>query len=255
LQEPISRGLSVTLNKLPITAEPLRLLESTKLSPAFKEITVKEKGKPVHVKLYCGLGKSLNAQSAREEAGWHVFCNGRLILEADKTEATGWGHDEGSISIPGFHNQYNYLRGYAYFDCDDAGRLPWNTTKTGLNLDSSVYRASLLEMMKLMRPVVDFLNNLKEEKTGKDEDAEPGIYQKLIDAAEEVSVADVDTRSKFTVPPPKISTVKAGPAMQRIQYDRPLKQVKEVLSKLGVKSFTKVGERTFDYYYKAECGD
>ena len=96
---------------------------------------------------------------------------------------TGWGEKAGDVSIPGFHGQFNHLRGYAYFDCDDASRLPWNTTKTGINTDSLIFRAVRLEMMKLMRPVVDFLNKLKEEKRRKEHDDAVGPLEKMVAAS------------------------------------------------------------------------
>jgi hypothetical protein len=40
--------------------------------------------------------------------------------------------------------------------------------------------------------------------------------------------------------------------MQRIQYDRPLKQVMAAMNALKVSTYTGVGEKTFDYYYKSE---
>src|SRR5262245_22125025 len=152
LQDPISRGLATTLNKLPVNAEPMMILSDPKLAPAHKELKYTEKNrKPVTVNLYCGIGRSDSRSEERVNAGWHSFCNGRLILEGDKSDVTGWNSDADNLSIPGFHPQYNNLRGFAYFDSDDPARLPWNTTKTGLNTDSAVYRATKLEMMKLMR--------------------------------------------------------------------------------------------------------
>jgi Histidine kinase-, DNA gyrase B-, and HSP90-like ATPase len=223
LQDPISRGLAVTLNKIPVTAEPLEMLSDPRLSPAYLELKYAERGeKPVVVKLYCGLGRSEDP----EPAGWHVFCNGRLILEGDKTEATGWGWAEGDLKIPGFHGQFNYLRGYAYFDSDDAGRLPWNTTKTGVDTDSAIYRAVRLQMMRLMRPVVDFCNRLKEEKERKGEDPGLGPLEKLVKSSEAKPVLKIAARAAFTLP--KVKPVPARPSLQRIQYDRPLTKVNEV---------------------------
>ena len=88
LQDPIARGLAVTLNGIPVNAEPLTML-SNELAPAYKELVYTKMGKPVTVKLYCGLGRSSSRLEERAEAGWHVFCNGRLILEGDKSPVTG----------------------------------------------------------------------------------------------------------------------------------------------------------------------
>ncbi|HWV98727.1 MAG TPA: ATP-binding protein [Candidatus Acidoferrum sp.] len=252
LQDPIGKGLSVTVNQIPVTVEPLQMLADPRLLPASTKLRYQDPGaKPVVVKLYCGLGKSEDP----EAAGWHIFCNGRLIVEGEKTEITGWGWKEDGLKIPGFHGQFNYLRGYAYFDCDDAGRLPWNTTKTGVNTDSAIYRATRLEMMKLMRPVVDFCNKLKEEKERKTEEADPGPLEVMVDSAVAKSVTTIKTRELFEMPKVKPLPIYTGPVLQRIQYDKPLTQVNEVKKALGVRSFVKVGEKTFDYFYKAEVGE
>jgi hypothetical protein len=255
LQEPISRGLAVTMNGIPVNANPLELLSHNQLDPAFKEIRYGNALKDrVDVKLYCGLG----IDSDPTQAGWHVFCNGRLILEADHSAVTGWGVGEKGHRdyIPGFHGQFYYLRGYAFFDSDDPGRLPWNTTKTNLNTDSPIYRAAKLEMIRLMRPVVDFLNKLKEEKEKKgDESAEEGPLEELISKSKSMNLTRVPTRDAFRLPLIAAKQAKSGPAMQRIQYGRPLDKVNLVKKHLKVSSYKQVGEKTFDYFYDAEIGE
>jgi hypothetical protein len=254
LQDPISKGLAVTLNGIPVNAEPLELLDDDQLAPAFKELHYGDSSKNrVNVKLYCGLGKKRDPILA----GWHVFCNGRLILEADKTDITGWGNKSDGISIPGFHMQYNHLRGCAYFDSDDPGKLPWNTTKTGLNTDSPIYRATKLEMMRLMRPVVDFLNKLKEEKASKDddEDGERSPLEQLIEDSPSAIVSGVRRREIFIQPETRAMHGKAGPPMQRIQYDMPLDKVNRVKKALKATSWKQIGEKTFDYFYDAEIDE
>jgi len=253
LQDPLSRGLAITLNGLPIDSEPLTILSDPKLAPAHKILTYPEaKNKTVTVNLFCGIGRSTSRKDERDEAGWHVFCNGRLILEGDKTEVTGWDSKAEGLSIPGFHGQYNNLRGFAYFDCDDPARLPWNTTKTGLNTDSTVYRSAKLEMMLLMRPVIDFLNRLKEEKKSKDDSDEIGPLQKMMEAAKAVEINDAKTRSAFSPPTVASPSKNTGPVMQKIQYVVPLSQVNEVMQELGVNSYKDVGKGTFEYFYRAE---
>ena len=92
-----------------------------------------------------------------------MFCNGRMVLGADQTITTGWG-EGGEKTIPKYHNQFATFRGYVFFDSDDGSLLPWNTTKTGVDLDSRLYRAVRLDMVSVMRPAIDFLNRWKEEK-------------------------------------------------------------------------------------------
>ena len=82
---------------------------------------------------------------------------------ADQTLTTGWGEGDGR-TIPKYHNQFARFRGFAFFDSDNTGLLPWNTTKTGVDADSPIFRAVRLAMITLMRPVIDFLNKLDKEK-------------------------------------------------------------------------------------------
>lgn len=253
LRAPIAAGLSITVNGLPVDAQPLRMLQSSALAPAYAQMDFSARGsKRVQVKLYCGLGVSDDRKQVRADAGWHIFCNGRLIVEGDKTSATGWGDEADKIELPVFHGQFNSLRGYAYFDSDDPGRLPWNTTKTGLNMDSPIYRAVRLEMMKMMRPVIDFLNKLKEEKQSREDEEEAGPLEALVVAAKATDVTKLKTRPAFKTPTVRSKAKDDGPIMQRIQYDRPKTQVLEVMRHLNAKSFKEVGEKTFDYYYNAE---
>ena len=253
LQDVVSKGLSITLNGIPIESEPLVLISDKRLAPAYRELSFPEKGKnPVKVKLFCGLGKS----EEPEQAGWHVFCNGRLILEGDKSEVTGWGVEKlGGIKIPGFHNQYNNLRGFAYFDSDDPGKLPWNTTKTGLNSDSSVYRAVKMEMVKLMRPVVDFLNKLSQEKKDAKETGEEGQLDKIITESKYAEIGKISTRETFKQPEVARKQVALGPLMQKIQYEIQYKKAQKAKSRLKATSWKEMGIKTFNYFYDAEIGN
>jgi hypothetical protein len=249
LSDPISRGLSISLNGVPVSSDPLLLLNDPQLRPVFKELVFDQKDPPpVHVKIYCGLGSSEDPS----EAGWHVFCNGRLILLGDQSERTGWGYAAKGIKIPNFHGQYNHLRGFIYFDCDDSGKLPWSTTKTDINVEAPVYRTARLEMMALMRPVVDFLNSVKKEKDERSEGQGPGPLERLLSGSAKAELRKVVTREAFTQPKLQPIRKPTGPVMQRIQYDKPLEQVRAAMRALKVDTFKDTGEKTFDYYYKSE---
>ena len=241
---PISKSLAISLNGRPVNSNPLELINKSELAPAYlKHHYPSDDDRRVTAQFYAGL-----ADRDRPAAGWHVFCNGRLILEGDKTSVTGWGSKE-DTGIPRFHGQFNRFRGYAYFDSDDARLLPWNTTKTRLDQDSAVYRASRLHMRILMRPVIDFLNQLKTEK----EASGMGPLQALLNDAHQSELREVKTRDMFVVP--KLKKKVKTPAVQRIQYDVPLDRAKEVRQCLGANTWVAVGKDTFKYFYDAEIGD
>ena len=248
LQEPLSRGLVISVNQVPVQVVPMKVLADPRLAPAEVKFRYPDKGsRAVTVRLICGLGPS----DDRAAAGWHVYCNGRLILEGDKSDVTGWGENYGGIKIPGFHAQYNHLRGFAFFDCDDPSKLPWNTTKTGVDVDSAVYRAAKLEMMKLMLPVKEFLDLLKKETEAVPK-GDSGPLKKIILKSRASPLSAVRTRETFVPPKAAVRLTKNHDMQQTITYQRPTSQVEKVKRELGVKSPIKVGERTFDYYYRAE---
>ena len=243
-QERMEYGLSISLNGIPLKAHPMELLSSDVLRPAFLGEKFTQNGRSVDVKVYAGISKSSPA-----EAGWYIYCNGRMVMGADQTLTTGWG-EGGEHTIPRIHNQYARFRGFAFFDSDDAGLLPWNTTKTGVDADSPIFRAVRLRMITLMRPVIDFLNALDAEKQV-ESDHKP--LENAVDRAVPASVTEVRTYRTFLSP--KATPRPPPPKVGCIQYNKPVDKIARVKKALRVSSLKKVGEKTFDYFYQRECED
>lgn len=241
-QQTIDRGLAISLNGIPLEFHPLELLSSDELQPVFFEETYIQNGVSVDVKVYAGI-----ANSEPSKAGWYIYCNGRMVLGADQTLKTGWG-EGGEITIPKYHNQYARFRGFTFFDSDNAALLPWNTTKTGVDADSPIYRAVKQQMVTVMRPVIDFLNKLDAEKEVESDDMP---LTDAVTTATLVPLARVQTSSTFISPPskPKPKLPRTG----RIQYNKPVDQINEVKKVLKVTTYWAVGEKTFEYFYEREC--
>lgn len=258
LEVSIRNKLAVQVNGVGLKAHVRQLVADKELLPARKTLRLKgPTGSNVAVELWCGLGKPESKDAARAESGWYVFCNGRMLLEADKTPATGWGVEDDE-KIPGHHSQFNEFRGFAYLDAADAADLPWNTTKTALDTDHPVYRRVKQEMVAIARPVIDYFNKRKDENDSlKEAGQEPkGRLQSLFDDAKVKPLEKVDYRTAFSVPlPGRIKQAKRGPRLQRIQFDVEEKKAEEVKYRLGVSSWMAVGREVFDYYYSAECSD
>jgi len=235
-EQAIERGLAITLNTIPLDIDPPTILQSGILAPAYREARYEKNHRaPVDVKIYAGVGAS-----TREEAGWNVYCNGRLVLRADKSSLTGWG-ENGERTIPLYHGEFARFRGYAFCESDDAARLPWNTTKTGIAADSDVYRALRLDMVDVMRPVIDFLNRLSRETD------EGGPATTSIAAARAVPLTQVArTERVFTADLPRPKP--PGPRTASIQYSKPIADIERVKKALGVITNREVGELTFDFY-------
>lgn len=247
-QDSISKALSLTLNRTPLHVNLGTLLQSDRIRPAVREFSLNGDAPSVDVMIYCGI-----AESSPRNAGWYVFCNGRLVLEADQSPVTGWGERNGQ-AIPSYHNEFATFRGYVFMESADAGRLPWNTTKTGVDADSPIFRSVRREMLQVMRPVIDFLYRLDDEKD-REEDEGPGPLTMAVEAAEAVPLSQTTASETFVWTPPKTKPKPTGPPMGRVQYSRPVSQINAIKKALGVRTYVEVGEQTFDYFYALECAD
>lgn len=243
-QISLQNGLVVSLNGIPLSFEPTGLLTSLELKPAYMNVNYEIENAKLNVKIYAGLGKS-----EPEKAGWYVYCNGRLILEADKTEVTGW-----KDGIPRFHNQFARFRGYIFFDADDPKVLPWNTTKTGLDITSKSFLVARQEMLNIMRPIIDFLNKLEADKKNKEDDT-PSQLELVLEEATSVEVGNIKSEQVFVAPQPKNEPQVVKIEMGRVRYEKPKEELEIVKQKLKAKSYTEIGEKTFEYFFKMECED
>jgi hypothetical protein len=242
-QLTIESGIGITLNGVPIQVNPLTLLGSDELLPAKYEEAINVKDGIVNVKIYAGI-----SDPKPELTGWYIYCNGRMILEADHTAATGWG-EKGEPSIPRYHNQFDRFRGFVFFDSDQAALLPWNTTKTGVDKDSPVFRYVKLKMSNLARQVITFLNELDKENQLAETDVKP--LHDTVSGARASSVAQVQTSSSFTWPI-QTNPIPLASKPGYIQYHKPTEKIENVKKVLKVSSLKEVGEATFDYFYDRE---
>ncbi len=124
-QEYLDRGLLITFNQVSCPSSPWTLLSGGGLSPVCRMDTVRVGDEEVHTRVYAGI-----SVATPKLAGWYVFCNGRMVLQANQADVTGWGRlaEEEAAAAPKYHNQFARFRGYVFFDSANAGLLPWNTT-------------------------------------------------------------------------------------------------------------------------------
>lgn len=239
-QDYLGRGLAVWIGPARIGARPFQLLFDEELKPSRREkVYFGDSDTPVRAEFIVGV-----APSSPMEAGWYVACNGRVILAADQSRITGWDTvtDDG---VPKYHNQFSRFRGYATFDCIDAGKLPWNTMKTGVDPDATIYQDARREMITMMRPVIDFLNRLDAEKE-EPEDERP--LTRLVESARPTSFREATGyTASFSV---TVSSKPRGPRMTNILYKRPASKVEELMQAIGARSAKDTGERSFDEAYR-----
>lgn len=237
----ISQGLNVNVNGNRVDATDLSLSFSDKLNPGVDFLTLQYgDSAPVNVKIISGVGPSIP-----REAGWYVICNGRVVLESDRRDVTGWGlmeEQQNRILIPSYHNQFARFRGVVWFDSDDSSQVPWNTTKDDVDQDNPAWQAAFEKMQQMMRPVINFLNELDRDIDEHTRDKSP-----LLDFVSKTPQRKTDNISeKASFLAPARDAVQKGPRYVKIQYSRPVDDVEILQEELGVNSAKAVGEKTFD---------
>jgi hypothetical protein len=267
-QEAIDRGLRILLNGEKLSGLRPELMIGPDLGAVRKSFPIDVAQGTVLVEIMAGIvrtnRKELNvneneAENFRttNEAGWWVFCNNRLLLIADKTAETGWGRGAAA-----YHPQYRLFRGYVYMSAVETSLLPWNTTKTGVDTDSAVWRKVQSEMVSVLVEIQAVLNRIKKEReTELDyeaEDIEPDelLYLRALDAAQPTPLRELPASEQITVPQkPRPKKGKSRPKLQRIQYDIPQEQCDRAMTLFEFNSIAELGRQSFDYFYDREVGD
>ncbi|MGN6705564.1 MAG: ATP-binding protein [Rhodanobacter sp.] len=177
---------------------------------------------------------------SQESSGWFVFCNGRTVVYADKSQLTGWG--DGS-ALPVFQPKHRPFVGVVFFVSSDPEALPWTTTKTGVNEESSVWQTARRLMVVVGRQVTTFLDRRYTS------DGTEVALDDVKEAAGEVkSVLDVSRLSKKAFATP----TKVAPEEIKIQYFARVAHVEAIAKYLRRSNMSgaKVGQYTFEYFYK-----
>ncbi len=243
-QEAISKGLAIRLNGTHLVADIPTLISSQDIRPIYISEKVTHLDRPpVHKKLYIGLGAS-----SRNSAGWYIYCNGRLVVDADKSLTTGWGAASPTAQLPEYHNQFAKFRGYVFLDADDPSMLPYNTTKSGIDTEAPLFKSLRSEMIDTARPVFDFLNDLKEAS---ENSTDVPLIETAVTQAKEVALDKIEESREFVRP----SAATISKPNKRISFTRPSDMVDKAMEQMGVTTNKAVGEHAFDYYYEAECAD
>lgn len=244
----IRKGLSISINGEKITPTSLNFHVSDKIKVAkfekeYKYFGSREIHTPVRVNLYAGV-----SDRSLDKGGWYIFCNERMVLEADQTEITGWGTKN---VLPKYHPDFAFFRGYAFFESDDAAYLPWTTTKTGVDYDSPLYKSVKQEINQLTAPVITFLRKMAEERSRleRGEIAE-SLLEQAYTQASVCSLFEVNTNTSFEMP--QQSAISSNNKQGTIQYRKPIQEIELVKELLNVSSNKEVGEKTFEYYLMNE---
>lgn len=246
----LQQGLEIKVNGAPLTASAPILLASKELSPIHVERELTVNGSTLTLQLWAGLAESAgddddvdDAEKYRQEApaGWYLFCNDRLLLYADKGRLTGWGNEAAA-----YHPQYGRFRGYVLLE-GDARFMPWNTTKTGVDEDSRVFREVQNDMFDALQKVQAIINRLKKERRQTDPASRPAVT--ALEKAKPVSLFEVPESPSFRIPDPAPDP---PPTAQWIRYQVDLEDFELVAASVGSDTPADVGRATFEWYLEEQ---
>ena len=240
----IQQGLRISVGADVIPSYTYQLRQSEELMPSVEQYD--DNG--VHVRILAGLVDELPDDIPDElkpgkvdRYGWFVICNDRVVLAADKTEATIWGDDKFNL----WHPQYNGFAGFVFYNADDQRKLPWTTTKRELDAASPLYRRTVARMKAVTQVFTDYTNRRKADIDTAKAAEMPRV---------QVDISELKVTQTFKLP--TISTTAPRPATISIQYVRDKREVEEIKRHLGNigMSARDVGVRTFEYFREVELG-
>lgn len=250
----LTSGLTITVNGRSLEAHVPRLLASTAIMPINTTFTIPVGTDSVSVRIVAGIATARERDDRSDDdasqftemtdAGWYIYCNDRLVLAADRSDLTGWGSAGAA-----YHPQYRRFRGYCFMSAVDSSLLPWNTTKTGLDQDSPVFRRVQQELFRALQQVQAVINRAKTERQTRDSDEQQ--INAALEQSAEVRVAALPPSRDF-VAPVLAARNPTPPHVVNVQYKVPRRDMDRVMDALDVDSASRAGQLTFEYYIQAE---
>ena len=235
----IDKGFQISINDSTVTGHRFAVKQSDDFQP-FRD-TYEDEG--VTVTILAGMAARPPDGNDPTELveigyyGWFVLCNDRVVLAADKTESTVWGHE----GFARWHPQYYGFMGMVLFHGSDPNLLPWTTTKRNVDESSPLYRRAVKRMKRATQPWIEYTNqrkaNLEQAKS-------------IESSAKSVPLFDVKENAAFKVPDPPIALIRVA----NIGFQKPLSEVRRAGKALGDRNmaYRRVGEKTFEYFMENE---
>lgn len=237
----LQKGLTIHLNGKPLSGKRVELLLSNNTTPYHIEGIINN----VRYKLIAGLG----GIGEPKLSGWYIYCNNRLVLEADTSSITGWGVQP----IPKWHINYVMFRGILFLDSEETLNLPLTTTKKGIDATSEVYKAILPLMKNGMIKVFEFLKKIP-QMGDEANDYRTMLWENTskIGAVELKALNFSNAAKIFIAPPLDTDIIARKKSTVRIAYDVEKQTAEAAKEHAEAKSYKELGETTFDYYLKLE---
>ena len=235
------KGITILLNGKNLTGHRIDMLCSDNLIPFHADGKINN----VSYRIIAGLGEI----GEPKRSGWYVYCNNRLVLEADQTNITNWGISP----IPQWHINHVMFRGLLFLDSTETLDLPLTTTKKGIDATSEIYKKILPLMKMAMISVLDFLKKIPLLD-------DPNGYRLMLCetcnkvSANELKYYDFKEHAEkiFTAPELNIDAISQRHGQVRIAFDADKKIANNAKNHADAKSYKELGKIVFDYYIHME---
>jgi hypothetical protein len=184
-----------------------------------------------------------------EMSGWFVFCNGRAVAYADKSETTGWGVKG---LLPSFQPKHRPFIGLVFFAAPNPELLPWSTTKSTINQESLLWQHTKRKMAAISREIINFLDRRYSDAgtlTTPAQLREAANSRKKLSLFATIGMND----SKFQTPKQSNKPRKQYATISYKARKSDVELVKKYVGKRGMTN-PEVGEYTFRYFLKTEIG-
>ncbi len=223
----IGRIVNISVNSRPVVATDLKLGSNI----ASEKFEVDD----VNVAVLAGIsipdGKSYSA----DKAGWYIFCNGRGVAFANKSNITGWG-----TFLPLFQPKFLPFIGIVFFASTDPESLPWTTTKSSINQESKVWQHALRVMSTQGRQITSFLSRRYPEE---------GVQLPIGELTKTAGTSSSALKS-LSSPPQNFSSSNIRQKITSIQIKVSISDIDKIKTYLGNKSMSNadVGNYIFEYF-------
>ena len=234
----IEKGLKISLNGEVLNKKDIFIFNELSKPYLFEGVK-----NDVRYKIIAGLSPTGDPSSA----GWYIYCNDRLVLQADRIDTTGWGMK----SVPKFHPDYAMFKGIVFMDADDSLNLPLTTTKKGIDASSEVYQTILYYMMEATQDVTTFLKQVRKLDDVNEYKILLGEQENKL-AVTEMKNSTSSIIRKFTPPPINTSALEIKNEFVRISFDVDRNEAEKIRDYNGARNFKELGENVYEYYKKME---
>ncbi|MBD5801477.1 hypothetical protein AZOA_08920 [Azoarcus sp. Aa7] len=198
------------------------------------------------------LDEEQKTKRSREDAGWTIICNDRVVVYNDKTRLTGWGE----AGVPSYHSQFIGIAGVVVFRSNDAWKLPVTTTKRGVDTSSDVFLYIKDYMRDGLKRFTNHTNtwkgNVEAERqiSGR---AKPVQMEDLLFGEKTLDWTNVQNRIDEKKYVPSLAVPKEHDPVKIIRFGKSLSEIKDVAYYLFEDEDVApgdVGKACFDAYLK-----